>query len=686
MAKESTGLATFFKKLASFSAFLTIIIGVLALCGYQFHIEELKSIHPHFVDMNPASAIAFILAGMSLFIWNTSLREKQWVRSLGIIFAVIVFFAGGIKLTGIILGYFHDIPGGYDIYFDRLLYAEQLNDVLNKHQNRIAPNTAMNFLFSGSALILLYRNKEIRIINALSIVTFFIALLALIGYAYGVHNLIGFLRYIPMALNTSVAFLILTFGIIIAEPNKGIASLLVSEGAGGLLARKLIPAGIILPFILGYVRHLGQKINLYPYELGLSLNVVATIILFIFLFFRTAHILNEIDKERQLLIQKLRVGKAKDEALLESIGNGLIATDPDFRIIVINQAAELMLGYDAESTQNLKLGKDLPIIVDEAGGRVPFEKQPFWKAFKTKTKVATDRTTGLQYYYLRKDGSQFPVAITATPIKFENKIAGVIVVFRDLTEEIELEHSKNEFLFLASHQLKTPPSAIRWNAEMLLDGDFGKLKKPVEEKIKEIHEVSKKMIEMIENILNVSRLEMDTFIIEPHPLDLVKLSKEVLKEQKKFIQEKKQTIIEEHSPRLPLVPVDPVLMKIIFENLISNAIKYTPNKGKIKISIKKTLGSGKKPGTLKIAISDNGFGIPKEAQAKIFNKMFRADNVKNNIEGTGFGLYLIKVVLEKCGGKIWFESKEGKGSTFYVELPLKGMKKKEGTSKIHSSY
>jgi two-component system sensor histidine kinase VicK len=116
---------------------------------------------------------------------------------------------------------------------------------------------------------------------------------------------------------------------------------------------------------------------------------------------------------------------------------------------------------------------------------------------------------------------------------------------------------------------------------------------------------------------------------------------------------------------------------MIFQNLLSNAVKYTPEKGKININIKKD-GLN-----VLISVADAGYGIPSNVQSKIFTKMFRADNARvKDPDGTGLGLYIIKSTLEKTGGKIWFESVENKGSTFYVTIPLDGMKKKEGTKRL----
>jgi len=128
---------------------------------------------------------------------------------------------------------------------------------------------------------------------------------------------------------------------------------------------------------------------------------------------------------------------------------------------------------------------------------------------------------------------------------------------------------------------------------------------------------------------------------------------------------------------LPLISADSKLMRIVFQNLLSNAVKYTPDAGQVSLEIKK-----QDPDVL-IKVSDTGLGIPKNQQAKIFSKLFRADNVQaKDVDGTGLGLYIVKAILDSSGGKVWFESEENKGASFYASLPLSGMSKKKGIKKL----
>jgi len=214
---------------------------------------------------------------------------------------------------------------------------------------------------------------------------------------------------------------------------------------------------------------------------------------------------------------------------------------------------------------------------------------------------------------------------------------------------------------------------------MLMTGDAGKLSNNQRKYLEEIYNGNQRMVDLVNALLNVSRIELGTFSIEPEKVKLVDICNSVLEELKQKIGDKKLKVNRKYDKNIPIMRLDSKLVRIIFQNFISNAVKYTPEKGKINISIEK------KEKNILIKISDTGYGIPKEQQSKIFSKLFRADNVREKeTDGTGLGLYIVKSVVEQSGGETWFKSVEDKGTTFYATIPLKGMDKKEGTKGLTS--
>jgi signal transduction histidine kinase len=259
------------------------------------------------------------------------------------------------------------------------------------------------------------------------------------------------------------------------------------------------------------------------------------------------------------------------------------------------------------------------------------------------------------------------------PVILNAKIVGAVEVFRDITKEKEIDKAKTEFVSLASHQLRTPLSTVNWYSEMLLTGDVGEVTADQKKYLEEIYNGNQRMVDLVNTLLDVSRIEMGTFLVEPKPTNIVNLAQSVIDEQKLQIDEKEIRLSTVFEKNIPVIQTDPKLLRMVIQNLLSNSVKYTPNAGRVEVSL--FLDTQK---NVILKMSDTGYGIPKNQQDKIFTKLFRADNIiGKDTEGTGLGLYIAKSIVEQAGGKIYFDSKENKGTTFYVTLPL-GKKRKNG--------
>lgn len=262
--------------------------------------------------------------------------------------------------------------------------------------------------------------------------------------------------------------------------------------------------------------------------------------------------------------------------------------------------------------------------------------------------------------YIRLDGTT-----TLAPDKSMLSFEGVA---HDITREIEVDRAKSEFVSLASHQLKTPLTAISWLTEALLSGDKGALNEEQRKYIENIHMTDRSMMEMVNDLLNVSRIELGTLQLRPEEIDIAKFAHSVVDEQKKTADDKHISLVLDFEENLPHLQADKNLVKMIFQNLVSNAIKYTPPNGSVKLTIAR--GTGMRE-TVFITCADTGIGIPKDEQDKVFEKLHRAKNAQANVpDGTGLGLYVIKTIVERIKGAITFDSIEGKGTTFYVTLPI----------------
>lgn len=237
---------------------------------------------------------------------------------------------------------------------------------------------------------------------------------------------------------------------------------------------------------------------------------------------------------------------------------------------------------------------------------------------------------------------------------------------KQVAKEInDLEEIKSDFITVASHQLRTPISAIRWSLDTLLSGRAGRLLKKQKEVASEAYQNNNFMVKVVNDLLRVSRLEEKGINLTPKPTNLAKLIREAIKKQEDFCTACNCKFVLNIEKSLPKAYVDPLQIKLVVDALIDNAIRYGKSKGVVKITLKKLKEH------LLLKIQDKGIGISTDQQKLVFSKFFRGRNaMKAQTEGLGLNLYLAKKIVEASGGKIDFNSKENKETTFNIYLPL----------------
>lgn len=243
-----------------------------------------------------------------------------------------------------------------------------------------------------------------------------------------------------------------------------------------------------------------------------------------------------------------------------------------------------------------------------------------------------------------------------------------------------IDRAKDEFLSFASHQLRTPLTTMNWRLEMLLAGDAGKLSKNQAGYVREVEHETRRMTKLVTMFLNVSRINLGTLSLKSQPCNVGAVVKNVLAQLAPAIKKKRLRVSSRYENADSTIPCDASLVLMVVQNLISNAIKYTHTGGSIDIGIKR---DGKE---LILTVTDTGIGIPKEAYSLIFSKLFRALNARReDPDGSGLGLYVVKSLLGTAGGRVWFESTEGRGSTFSIALPLTGTRARVGNRALSFS-
>lgn len=231
----------------------------------------------------------------------------------------------------------------------------------------------------------------------------------------------------------------------------------------------------------------------------------------------------------------------------------------------------------------------------------------------------------------------------------------------------QLDEAKNEFISIASHQLRTPLTGIMGWLSMIVDGDFGEVDKEKLDILKQVLDASKRMVRLVNLFLNITKIEAGRFTLDQRPTQIEDLIQSEITEVVKLAEEKKLKLeFKKPGRKLPLISIDPDKLKDVVLNLMDNAIKYT-EKGKITVAVERL------DGEVQVSVKDTGRGIPPADAKRLFAKFVRGSGIAQvQPDGSGLGLYIAKKIVDAHGGQIWVESEGlGKGSTFIFTLPIK---------------
>jgi len=340
----------------------------------------------------------------------------------------------------------------------------------------------------------------------------------------------------------------------------------------------------------------------------------------------------------------------KNLMITDYFTDGLLIFDKDNKIILLNPKAEEFFEVKEENVLGesiLELGRFSRFypLVSLLGGGIK-------EVFRRELQI----------------DEGFILEVTSVGILKDGARVASLVILHDISRDKLTQKMKTDFVTVAAHQLRTPTSAIKWSLQVLLEEDLGKLNKEQKKVLEKTYETNEKVIHLVNDLLNVAEIEEGKYLSKMVLFNIEELVQEIIKDLKEQITEKKiSLILEKPEEQLPQIMLDVEKMKIAIKNILDNAIKYTLSKGKVLVSLKRESEKN-----IIIQIQDTGVGIPFEEQDKIFTKFFRGSNIKKiDTEGTGLGLYIAKNIIEAHKGSIWFESEEGRGTTFYITLPIK---------------
>ncbi len=354
--------------------------------------------------------------------------------------------------------------------------------------------------------------------------------------------------------------------------------------------------------------------------------------------------------------------KNRISAIIDNFADPLIFIDDHGKISLLNPAANEVLGLDDKN-----LGKKISSKAD-------YSMENFKKIVKSEYKVKklVDEEQGkFEEMTIKISGQERIYKVFTENVKDEDSNSyGHIKIFYDLTREKIIDKLKSEFISVAAHQLRTPLTAIKWVIKMLLDGDSGKLNSEQAELLTKGYKSNERIIDLVNDLLNVSRIEEGRFGYNFEKHNFQEILAVTLYDIEQAVKGNSQKLVVNRPDIIPDIYMDSERIIMVLQNILDNAIKYTPINGKIEINI--SLDDK----NLKVSVKDSGVGVPKKDQKKIFSKFFRATNVvRMETEGTGLGLFIAKNVVERHGGKIYIDSEEGVGTEVSFVLPLNLTKK-----------
>jgi PAS domain S-box-containing protein len=673
------------------------LAGALALAGWTLASERLKTVMPGLVAMNPLVAIGLIVLATAL--WLQRDRSASRRRQIAVGLATAVASVGGLKMISYALR--------FDLPVDRWLFANSLGD------NRMAPNAALCLLMSGGALASIdhVRARRFWPAQGATFVVMTVSLVSLMGYSFGATSLYQMGSYVPIALNTAAAFGVLSVGILFARPDRGIWAVILNTGAGGVMARRLLPAVIVIPWVLGALRLIGQRSGYYDTEFGTALLITSTVMLFALSVGWIAAALNRTDAERQKATDDLQRSSAEISDLYNRAPCGYHSLDHNGNIAAINDTELAWLGYERDELIGKKhfaefIASDGLNVFRDAYARL---KQ-------------TGSVKDLEYELRRKDGSTFPVIVNSTAVydgrgeflssrttvfdatekkraevaigqlneALEERVATRTAELAAANADLEQKNLENEtFVYSASHDLRSPLvnlqafsqelslvlKSIRqliagsdWPAERTAQG-LALIDVDMQRGIRFIQTAVTRLDAIIDALLRLSRAGRVEY--QPQWIDTNQMVGRILESMSATLFDRGVAV---EVADLPECWGDPTAVEQVFANLIGNSVNYLDAARPGTIAVGSSQADSNVDGAPSVTIysvKDNGLGIDPAYHGKVFQALKRLH--PKVATGEGIGLAIAKRIVDRHSGEIWFESAAGEGTTFFVKLPVSSL-------------
>jgi PAS domain S-box-containing protein len=662
-------------RLSQTAAVMVMALAGAVLVGWLLDVAILKSILPGLSMMKPLTASALIFAALGLQLAVTESRPRVYLARA---------FAAGAVLIAVEQLLEHALA----------LTTPSLFAADAKHT---AVSTCICLMLVGTAIVLTtFAALRARIVARL--LARFVALVALIrgiAYLYGARADFGLeLLYTSMAVHTAFALLLLAVGVTFVHPDPGFATRTASRTLTGAFLRRLMPAVFIVPIALGYLRLLGQQRGLYGTTFGVTLFTVSNIVAFGVVVWLTSQRLERLEKEKEDALRDLQhlngdLHKSEKSlrTTLASIGDAVVSTNATGLVVRMNPVAEALTGWSSADATGKALDEIFHIVHED--NRAPIES-PVRRALGEG--VVMGVVDADDTILIAKDGTTRPIAHRAAPLRDDaGAIDGVVLVFRDVTQEKiaaaerravaerkrvmdeqarrsqESSRLKSEFLANMSHELRTPLNAIIGFANLLHAEKAGVINDEQREYLGDVLSSSRHLLQLINDVLDLSKIESGKSEVSFEAVDLTATAQEVTNILRGLAAEKRIRLSLDVDAGVPRVRADARMCKQILYNLLSNALKFTPDEGAVSLRIARNGDD-----TFTIAVTDTGVGIAPADMDRLFVEFQQLDaSMSKTYAGTGLGLALVKRMVEAHGGSVVARSELGRGSTFSATLPLR---------------
>ncbi|HVJ21199.1 MAG TPA: PAS domain-containing sensor histidine kinase, partial [Polyangiaceae bacterium] len=598
---SKTSLANRLRWASVVSSVGAALIGLTVLIGWATGSDPLKGSIFAGITMKANTAVCIALLGVAVALGTlgrlATARQRVAVLSCAAVVGVIAIATLSQHVFG------------WDLGIDQLLFHEHSGAAATQSPNRMGP--VASFSLSLLALGMLVSRRPVQaglpLFQILALCVLVIASIPVLGYLFNARQLFGIARLTGISMPTAVALQLLALGLMLSRPTVGLAGRLIAGDSGALLVRRLLPAALLIPPLLMLLRLQGERLGFYDLEFGRALLVLAFIIVFTMMVWRTGGIVSrqEADAARAERAHRDRLAH-----FLESMTDGFVACDPSWRVTYVNAAAERISGKSREQF----VGRSCWEVLPKASPAVESE----WR------RAMVERVPVKLEVFDHDRGAHYEYDVFPTP-------DGLACYVRDVTEQVEADRRKNEFLATLAHELRNPLAPVI-NAMFLLRNRGG----GGPESVRACEIVNRQvahLTRLIDDLMDVARISQDKLELRKARVRLAELVAGAVEASRYLIDKQGQTLSIEF-PQEPIeLDADAVRLVQVLGNLLTNASRYTPERGSIALTARRD------DDQLTITVADTGIGITAEQMPHIFEMFFQAErDNRRGRHGLGIGL------------------------------------------------